>query len=81
MTKWKPIETAPRDGTPILVYVGGSHDIEGGAIITVTWCRRWRGQWVEGWVLCMGSAPKINPTHWTPLLGPPDHRAGDKKED
>lgn len=62
-SKWQPIETAPRDGTPILGYADGK-------MATVKWndydfwdlfvCGSWAedGEW--------------NPTHWMPLPDPPN---------
>ena len=61
--QWRPIETAPKDGTGIIIasivlnhvnVVGlswwtGSIAVDGG------WCRRWRDE----------------PTHWIPLPSPP----------
>jgi hypothetical protein len=67
---WQPIETAPKDGTPILLGFPDSHSGEG----------RWMGDssrnhWGEvGWfefsddVLC--DRPS-KPTHWQPLPPPP----------
>lgn len=75
MNEWMPIETAPKDGTPLLLY-GGDHDSpsdywgeELPSNIAVAWfCnKKWRycsyhsGYYGE-WV---------NPTHWMPLPNPP----------
>lgn len=64
MSNWQPIDTAPKDGTPVLLWVGG------------LWTT---GRW-SGWnweVLETGigyeSDPVLadDPTHWQPLpLGP-----------
>lgn len=68
--RWRPIESAPRDGTYILLGHEGSHSEEG----------RWMGDasrnhWGEtGWfasdddVLCEHPS---KPTHWRPLPAPP----------
>lgn len=70
MSEWQPIETAPLDGTRILVCAGKK-------IVTV---RFWRGKWTVygydeirwlGWLtgarqwLVLGS--DMPPTHWMPL--------------
>ena len=57
MMEWKPIETAPKDESRILLYEKGSMCV---------------GHWwnnYDGWalkVLCID-----NPTHWMPLPEPP----------
>ncbi len=61
MSAWQPIETAPRDGAKILVWIFERHDIV-----------RWDWQ-LECWVtpdelLEIGSKA---PTHWMPLPEPP----------
>jgi hypothetical protein len=54
---WRPIETAPRDGTLILMIKDGNHMI---------------GYWLNDppmWIeWCVG---QVNPTHWMPLPPPP----------
>ena len=57
---WRPIETAPKDGTRILVWVEGaeSHEIVG-----------WLGDcWFNGDVTDFMFG---DPTHWMPLPEPP----------
>ena len=67
MSEWKPIETAPKDGTEILLVhradgksirrhrygVGCYSAMNGGSIL-----------WDWGWT--------IPPTHWMPLPSPPE---------
>jgi hypothetical protein len=63
---WQPIETAPKDGTPVLLFgkFTSLSGAEGGYI----------GQWFQGysdrgwWVV---SALPFFPTHWMPLPEPP----------
>ena len=59
MSSWQPIETAPKDGTEILVWDGNEHQI--------LW-------WLDsvGWVGDDDFTDKL-PTHWQPLPAPPDH--------
>ena len=67
---WKPIETAPKDGSTVILGFAGSHSEEG------FWMNDpERNHWGEiGWfssdadVLCERPA---SPTHWMPLPSPP----------
>lgn len=60
--KWKPIDTAPKDGTYVLVGQW-MVDYEGPYFrMGVSW---WSEQW--GWG---GNVPD-EPTHWMPLPPPP----------
>lgn len=60
--EWQPIETAPKDGTPVLIfwskkYIGiGEHAPED-AFFGAYW-------WAYG-------TGKCNPSHWMPLPPPP----------
>jgi len=72
--EWQPIETAPTDGTVILVVVPSSD-----LVYTVAWCEEaeqeeekdglgigWRLTW-DGYLF-----HKLDyPTHWMPLPEPP----------
>jgi hypothetical protein len=61
MSEWQPIETAPKDGTPVLAFIG---DGDGAAVLG--WsagCREWQDY--------NGSSPRYDPTHWMPLPPPP----------
>ena len=63
---WRPIETAPRDGTPVLVWVRWQNTPAGPAI--AEWDLR-RESWKRA-----GIARPIAPTivtHWLPLPGSP----------
>lgn len=56
---WQPIETAPRDGTPILVYENYGKGVVMTVMVAV------KGNFPgDGWLW--------NPTHWMPLPEPPD---------
>jgi len=72
MTAWQPIETAPRDGTPLLVIEGVVQNV---AV--------WRDGIRPGWCLKNpysdepfmerdGDLIDLSPTHWMPLSPPPD---------
>lgn len=64
MSEWRPIETAPKDGTTILVAGQGS----------TAWMAKWRpmkrvpDRWES---IGLGALP-FYPTHWMPLPDPPD---------
>lgn len=76
MSDWQPIETAPKDGTAIMLYSPGKN---GGR-----WITRWKEpevQWVvvkDGPEILSGDMEKKPrrdrippPTHWMPLPAPP----------
>ncbi len=80
MTEWQPIETAPKDGTSILVYVAGESLYPTAA----NYCSReylleeyGDAEYMdEGWYWGYGyptdfSAHVIEPTHWMPMPAPP----------
>lgn len=59
---WKPIETAPKDGTEILLYEPGPAYVQ-------------MGYWVrDGWLMVdaqCGGESSATPTHWLPIPEPP----------
>jgi hypothetical protein len=65
---WQPIETAPKDGT--LILLANIEDIHDPWVVC--------GQWNKGagWYnqfACAGNGDcKIRPTHWMPLPPPPE---------
>lgn len=69
--QWQPIETAPKDGTAILVYD------EGAALVTWEVYRRHQEEhadWclMDSWQDEQGGYSTVNhPTHWMPLPEPP----------
>ena len=64
MTRWRPIETAPKDGTEVLVFVPPNRL---SVNPFVAQARNPTGaQW---WARRVGS---IKPTHWMPLPDPPE---------
>lgn len=56
MTDWQPIETAPRDGTVIIVYAPGLFQ-------TAAWIDGYWTNACESWL--------DDVTHWMPLPEPP----------
>jgi hypothetical protein len=57
---WRPIETAPKDGREVLIFVGGYYI--GGVVVA---------EWREGSGWSDWDADLWNPTHWMPLPAPP----------
>ena len=70
MSGWKPIASAPKDGTEILVYAPWLADDGERNITTVFWDG-------SDWYLCQlgghaeSSEPDGRPTHWMSLPSPP----------
>ena len=64
MIDWQPIETAPRDGTSILLWIPKEGDCACALPARVE-----SGKWGRfGWLLLWDEAP--DPTHWAPLNVP-----------
>jgi len=70
MTEWQPIETAPKDGTHILVVS------ETGISVCKYSCGNWNGL-IDGDTICYQEEQDdwyydvYKPTHWMPLPEPP----------
>jgi hypothetical protein len=64
---WRPIETAPQDGTAVLLHDGRHYYVATWSHVT--------GRGMAGWLhgLERGDASNIitHPTHWLPLPAPP----------
>lgn len=66
---WRPIETAPKDGTEVLLYGRPPHKDD-----LTCYVGRW-GTWDSAggpsdcWI---SGGPHYRPTHWMPLPAPPD---------
>jgi hypothetical protein len=70
--EWQPIETAPKDGTWILVTGGDiGYNWDGDTIPAVTTAQWHYKSWQMAWFDsgCLGEYD--NPTHWMPLPQPP----------
>lgn len=67
MSEWKPIETAPRDGTKVLAWRNGALEI-------LRWDHIKVGPLMAGWWF-VGDRAVVDrdaqPTHWMPLPAPP----------
>lgn len=67
---WLPIETAPKTGERILVFVPALENERGNWDATVDLCY-WNGKaWMTPDHQC-GGWEKDSPTHWMPLPGQP----------
>lgn len=62
MTKWHPIETAPKDGRDVLLFTPSPFN----GITIGSW-----GKWIGGWGDQDGDMYP-DPTHWMPLPEPPE---------
>lgn len=67
MTEWKTIDSAPKDGTYILLFQPDALEPD------MTVCA-WFDDW---WMACDGKNPELplrgkQPTHWCPLPNPPE---------
>ena len=67
---WQPIETAPKDGTPILGYDPGR---TGEGYFDSVYVVRWmENSWQHGWIEAGGEGyDTYHPTHWMPRPNPP----------
>lgn len=66
-TEWQPIETAPKDGTKILVCI--TYGLDGGWE-TIQWVDWQKGPFV--WPIYQDRIDiPFPPTHWQPLPEPP----------
>jgi len=71
MTEWQPLETAPRDGTIILLACG---DVVSLAFWHQTYDetkRKATAGWAAIWSSCPQAEPLTKATHWVPLPVPP----------
>jgi len=75
--QWRDIETAPKDGTPIDMWVLREH--EHGEVYEVRRCNvhwgkiadNFTGEVYEGWIGLKDLYAKITPLKWMPLPQPP----------
>ncbi len=83
MSKWKPIETAPLDGTAILVMrdiwpgtkSGRAEECDATNTYVVAWWQNENadsGAWTCYMDMILDPECPIVPTHWMPLPWPPE---------
>lgn len=74
MSEWQPIETAPKDGTRVLVFSPDAREPQ----IFVAWLGSFilpgtKGEEDEGWIDAWSDdLVDAWPTHWQPLPAPPE---------
>jgi hypothetical protein len=66
--EWQPIETAPKDGTVVLLFVPGDDDCREDCWITASWDGLMGGVWMDN---ARGEWWGFGPSHWMPLPPPP----------
>ena len=80
MTEWQPIETAPKNGTRILVYYNGPtfkgrwHEGNISGVGEVEWWEGWYNEKINGWMIANCDEEYgyfVEATHWMPLPEPP----------
>lgn len=69
-TQWQPIETAPKDGTEIIVLSGAKG-------VSLGWFFRESSR-TQTWLNQRGR--RINPAYWTPLPPTPTHKGEEGQE-
>ena len=75
MSEWQPISTAPKDGTPVLVFSPYEDRNEPTNVVVAKY--EIYGPDNEWWVYCEAVLADISgqidpePTHWMPLPSPP----------
>lgn len=62
MNTWKSIDSAPKDGTTVLLAVNS-------AVFDGWWCDK-RGAWIDEEII-LGVGRGYSPSHWMPLPEPP----------
>ena len=70
--QWRPIDTAPKDGTPIILY--GRHTKTRWPIVAVGYFDR-RDEYGHFGSWCLLVDAFIEPTHWLPIPSPPQETA------
>lgn len=73
MREWRPIDTAPKDGTPILAFIPDADPEE--RIYVLRWDKHYAGDgpWLYRWTEAGGEGYQTYaPTHWMPLPAAPE---------
>lgn len=73
LSAWRPIETAPKDGTFTLAYIRGVMNVRTHSVQIINWSGWGGGVWAPH----SGHSGGISgePTHWQPLPSPPTETA------
>jgi len=67
---WKPIESAPKDWTDVLLYVPDADEDQGSKGVFKGWFSMEDGGF-NCWMSYEANSGQIYPTHWMPLPEPP----------
>ena len=78
MSEWQPIETAPKDGAPILIWQPENAQFDqindckfDDPRYAIGYWRVWaKSEWAAAWG--NRNQAHVNPTHWMPLPEPPN---------
>lgn len=68
---WQPIETAPKDGTPVLLWAFVETELGGRGEKRERVLAQWGYERWSAVHQCYYSIDAVDPTHWHPLLEPP----------
>ncbi len=71
MSEWQPIETAPRDGTKVILYIRSLGINMGSYDVYETRRNGKVGYHSEGWRADISFVGDIKPLYWMPLPEPP----------
>jgi hypothetical protein len=77
--QWQPIETAPKDGTEIILFWPSLESYDGKSSEPRRGVGKWcapAGYFTEHWALDGRWTPGDDPTHWRPLPTPPSGGEG-----
>jgi hypothetical protein len=64
VAEWEPIETAPKDGTQVMLYFPRRYQGKGG----ISWGCFINGEWLDSRAIRDDDA-----SHWMPMPAPPPH--------
>jgi hypothetical protein len=68
--EWQPIETAPKDGTAVLLWIAGRQRVAIGLWNTQEYLKRPKPHW--DWSASSYTNHLYAPSHWLPLPAPPE---------
>jgi len=70
---WQPIDTAPKDGAPILVYADGEVSVARyvGGFVKRFWCMADGNDVFDSFCDGRSEALEIEPAYWRPMPNPP----------
>lgn len=78
--EWQPIETAPKDGTSVLIHNAIAPGLPGGVsqecwagntCVAAWWASSGNGKWICYMDAVEDPQAHFEPTHWMPLPSPP----------